>query len=96
MGTHYVHSGRWALEFRNNCADVFQTEIQDLVQITPEDFQKSSIEAIEDNLNAKYSNKVYSAFILYGCNILKYSMCRLYKASVSAYASTTFSKHLTD
>ncbi|MCJ1351875.1 MAG: DNA-directed RNA polymerase III subunit rpc25 [Icmadophila ericetorum] len=34
------------------------TEIQDLVQITPEDFEKRSIEAVEDNLNAKYSNKV--------------------------------------
>ena len=83
------------LEFRNSYAEIFQTEIQDLVQIAPEDFQKSSIEAIEDNLNAKYSNKVYIAFILCGCNILKYSMCRWYKASASVYVSTTFSKHLT-
>ncbi|KAI9746116.1 MAG: DNA-directed RNA polymerase III subunit rpc25 [Claussenomyces sp. TS43310] len=35
-----------------------QTKISDLVQIAPEDFSKSSISAIEDNINAKYSNKV--------------------------------------
>ena len=35
-----------------------QTTISDLVQITPEDFQKPSAEAIEDNLNEKYANKV--------------------------------------
>ncbi|MCJ1315453.1 DNA-directed RNA polymerase III subunit rpc25 [Xylographa vitiligo] len=34
------------------------TTISDLVQITPEDFQKPSAEAIEDNLNEKYANKV--------------------------------------
>jgi DNA-directed RNA polymerase subunit E'/Rpb7 len=28
------------------------------VQIAPEDFSKRSIDAIEDNINAKYSNKV--------------------------------------
>lgn len=35
-----------------------QTKISDLVQIAPEDFSKHSIVAIEDNINAKYSNKV--------------------------------------
>jgi hypothetical protein len=35
-----------------------QTKLADLVQIAPEDFSKRSIDAIEDNLNAKYSNKV--------------------------------------
>lgn len=30
----------------------------DLVQITPEDFHKKSMHAIEDNINAKYANKV--------------------------------------
>lgn len=34
------------------------TKIADLVQIAPEDFSKRSIDAIEDNINAKYSNKV--------------------------------------
>ncbi|KAI9858532.1 MAG: DNA-directed RNA polymerase III subunit rpc25 [Vezdaea acicularis] len=34
------------------------TKFSDLVEITPEDFQKPSFEAIEDNLNAKYANKV--------------------------------------
>lgn len=32
--------------------------ISDLVQISPEDFQKPSAESIEDNINAKYANKV--------------------------------------
>jgi hypothetical protein len=35
-----------------------QTKISDLVQITPEDFKKPSLEAIEDNINLKYANKV--------------------------------------
>lgn len=35
-----------------------QTRISDLVQITPEDFRKSHSQAIEDNINAKYANKV--------------------------------------
>ncbi|KAH7326354.1 RNA polymerase III subunit Rpc25-domain-containing protein [Stachybotrys elegans] len=34
------------------------TKIADLVQIAPADFSKTSIVAIEDNINAKYSNKV--------------------------------------
>ncbi|KAI9740568.1 MAG: DNA-directed RNA polymerase III subunit rpc25 [Cirrosporium novae-zelandiae] len=33
------------------------TTIQDLVQIAPQDFEKDSAEAIEDNINQKYSNK---------------------------------------
>lgn len=36
-----------------------QTKIADLVQIAPEDFSKRSADAIEDNINAKYSNKVW-------------------------------------
>ena len=39
---------------------IVKTTISDLVQIIPEDFRKKSAEAIEDNLNAKYSNKVVS------------------------------------
>ncbi|RFU76180.1 dna-directed rna polymerase iii subunit rpc8 [Trichoderma arundinaceum] len=34
------------------------TKFSDLVQISPEDFSKHSIVAIEDNINAKYANKV--------------------------------------
>ncbi|RKU41171.1 DNA-directed RNA polymerase III subunit rpc25 [Coniochaeta pulveracea] len=34
------------------------TKVADLVQITPSDFKKSSIDAIHDNINAKYANKV--------------------------------------
>ncbi|KAF4122941.1 hypothetical protein GMORB2_6489 [Geosmithia morbida] len=34
------------------------TKIADLVQIAPSDFSKRSIDAIEDNINAKYANKV--------------------------------------
>jgi len=34
------------------------TKISDLVQISPQDFNKPSAEAIEDNINAKYANKV--------------------------------------
>ncbi|KAI9681143.1 MAG: DNA-directed RNA polymerase III subunit rpc25 [Caeruleum heppii] len=34
------------------------TTIADLVQIYPHDFQKPSAQAIEDNINAKYANKV--------------------------------------
>lgn len=30
----------------------------DLVQITPSDFKKSSLDAIQDNINEKYANKV--------------------------------------
>jgi hypothetical protein len=35
-----------------------QTPIADLVQIHPEDFNKEASQAIEDNINAKYANKV--------------------------------------
>ena len=35
-----------------------QTTISDLVQISPHDFEKPSAAAIEDNINAKYANKV--------------------------------------
>ncbi|RFU34359.1 hypothetical protein B7463_g1972, partial [Scytalidium lignicola] len=34
------------------------TKIADLVEITPEDFSKDAAQAIEDNINAKYANKV--------------------------------------
>jgi len=34
------------------------TKIADLVQIIPEDFSKDASQAIEDNINAKYANKV--------------------------------------
>ncbi|KAJ6444829.1 Signal peptidase complex subunit 2 [Purpureocillium lavendulum] len=35
-----------------------RTKISDLVQVHPEDFSKHSIVALEDNINAKYANKV--------------------------------------
>lgn len=35
-----------------------QTKLSDLVQIVPEDFDKDAALAIEDNINAKYANKV--------------------------------------
>lgn len=35
-----------------------QTTISDLVQISPEDIEKPSGESLEDNINAKYANKV--------------------------------------
>ncbi|KAG9237125.1 RNA polymerase III subunit Rpc25-domain-containing protein [Amylocarpus encephaloides] len=34
------------------------TKIADLVQIVPEDFEKEASQAIEDNINAKYANRV--------------------------------------
>jgi len=51
------------------------TTISDLVQITPEDFQKPSAEALEDNLNEKYANKVIQKIGLCICvyDILKAS-----------------------
>ncbi|EQK99429.1 RNA polymerase III, subunit Rpc25 [Ophiocordyceps sinensis CO18] len=45
------------------------TKISDLVQIAPEDFAKHSIVAIEDNINAKYSNKVIQKIGLCICLI---------------------------
>lgn len=42
----------------NDVTNLTQTKISDLVQIAPEDFSKHSIVAIQDNINAKYSNKV--------------------------------------
>lgn len=38
--------------------DILQTKIADLVQIDPNDFVKDASQAIEDNINVKYSNKV--------------------------------------
>jgi len=37
---------------------IMQTKISDLVQISPADLKKPSAQAIEDNINAKYANKV--------------------------------------
>ncbi|KAK1758225.1 RNA polymerase III subunit Rpc25-domain-containing protein [Echria macrotheca] len=34
------------------------TKLADLVQIAPQDFSKESAKAIEDNINAKYANRV--------------------------------------
>lgn len=35
-----------------------KTKIADLVQLKPQDFYKTSLEAIEDKINEKYANKV--------------------------------------
>ncbi|KAK3335645.1 RNA polymerase III subunit Rpc25-domain-containing protein [Cercophora scortea] len=43
------------------------TKIADLVQIAPEDFGKPSLSAIEDNVNAKYANKVIQKLGLFIC-----------------------------
>lgn len=37
---------------------MYKTKIADLVQITPAEFHKKSVHAVEDNINAKYANKV--------------------------------------
>ena len=44
-------------------ANVHKTKIADLIQISPEDFQKPSAESIEDNINAKYANRVGRLFL---------------------------------
>ena len=36
----------------------FQTTIQDLIQIKPQDFEKPSAQAIKDVINDKYSNRI--------------------------------------
>jgi len=41
-----------------------QTKLADLVQITPSDFKKSSLDAIQDNINEKYANKVDTRFVV--------------------------------
>ncbi|KAK1688386.1 RNA polymerase III subunit Rpc25 [Colletotrichum godetiae] len=43
------------------------TKIADLVEIAPEDFRKKSKAAIEDNINAKYANKVIQKIGLCVC-----------------------------
>jgi len=44
-----------------------QTKIADLVQITPEDFDKKANQAIEDNINTKYANRVIQKIGLCVC-----------------------------
>lgn len=44
-----------------------KTKIADLVQITPEDFRKQASQAIEDNINSKYANKVIQKIGLCVC-----------------------------
>lgn len=44
-----------------------QTKVADLVQIVPEDFNKDASQAIEDNINAKYANKVIQKIGLCVC-----------------------------
>ena len=49
------------------CLSITQTTVSDLVQISPEDVEKPSGESIEDNINAKYANKVNSLFWALSC-----------------------------
>ncbi|TKA63597.1 hypothetical protein B0A49_04671 [Cryomyces minteri] len=51
------------------------TTIADLIQISPEDFEKKSIQALEDDINLKYANKVIQRIGLCIClyDILKSS-----------------------
>ncbi|KKY26205.1 putative dna-directed rna polymerase iii 25 kd polypeptide [Diplodia seriata] len=51
------------------------TTISDLIQIKPEEFEKSSIQAIKDAIHAKYANKVIQEVGLCIClrDILKSS-----------------------
>ncbi|RKF56968.1 DNA-directed RNA polymerase III subunit rpc8 [Golovinomyces cichoracearum] len=46
------------MHVRERSIDTYQTKFADLVQIVPEDFSKDAAQAIEDNINAKYANKV--------------------------------------
>jgi hypothetical protein len=46
------------ISFSYPISQTSQTKIADLVQIVPEDFEKDASLAIEDNINAKYANKV--------------------------------------
>lgn len=39
-------------------SNTWKTKIADLVQIEPHDFKKGDLQCIEDNINAKYANKV--------------------------------------
>ena len=59
----------------NTKANGNQTTISDLVQISPEDFQKPSLESIQDNINAKYANKVFHLVSEYRISNLP-STCR--------------------
>ncbi|KAL1902047.1 DNA-directed RNA polymerase III complex subunit Rpc25 [Ceratocystis pirilliformis] len=44
-----------------------ETKVADLVQIAPDDFSKRSRDAIEDNINAKYANRVIQSIGLCIC-----------------------------
>lgn len=63
-----VHSRKCSLDFLCTLLTRFpQTKIADLVQINPEDFDKKANQAIEDNLNAKYANRVIQKIGLCVC-----------------------------
>jgi len=47
-----------SISSRSPTSNNSQTKIADLVQIVPQDFEKDASLAIEDNINAKYANKV--------------------------------------
>ena len=56
--THHVHPSESGIPVYILYLTKWQTKIADLVQIHPEDFNKEASQAIEDNINAKYANKV--------------------------------------
>jgi len=64
------------------------TTISDLIQIAPEDFEKKSKEAIEDNINQKYANKVVQQVGLCIC------LWDLYKTSEGLIGHTTGIVHV--
>jgi hypothetical protein len=54
-----VYTRKWLFHiYLQTKAEEKQTKISDLVQIEPADLKKPSAQAIEDNINAKYANKV--------------------------------------
>lgn len=65
--SHNVHT-RGSLSLVESCkSNLKQTKIADLVQITPEDFDKKASQAIEDNINLKYANRVIQKIGLCVC-----------------------------
>jgi DNA-directed RNA polymerase III subunit RPC8 len=53
---------------------VCKTKVADLVEIKPADFTKASIVAIQDQINAKYANKVPENFASPAMELLELTM----------------------
>jgi len=54
----HVHDCKQLLGATANSAHHNQVTLADLIQISPQEFEKPSAQAIEDNINAKYADKV--------------------------------------